>query len=529
LETLEQNLLVTANTTVDFTVNRTLTDIDGNIYKTVKIGNQWWLAGNLRVTHYRNGESITNVSEYADWGLQTKGAWCYINNNSSDAAIYGVLYNWYALNDDRNIAPAGWHVPTDDEWKQLERNLGISGADLDKEDWRGTNEGGQLKEKGTIHWNSPNTGATNTSGFKAVPGGWREGSSGYFTEKGQDCSFWTASQQDNQQAWRRLLYYNTAAIGRYTKPKQDGLSVRLVRDNRRIPDTPSLALPENGATNLVLRPTLTWNIANEANTYTLQIALNSTFTNLRFTISNLTTTEYYVTGLTEGITYYWRVKAVNSLGESDWSEIWRFTTSYLEKGTLTDYDDNVYQTVKIGNQWWMAENLYVRHYRNGDKIPEVTENNLWKSLATEAMCFYDNNSDYAPDYGALYNWFTVNDSRNIAPEGWHVPTTAEWQTLLDYLGGYKYAGDALKEAGTEYWHSPNTNSTNETGFTARPAGFRSEDNGKFYSMGSATYFWSATSNGNNEAGVSTLFSEYSAMDIFDMDKKVGISVRLVRD
>ena len=149
----------------------TVTDIDGNTYQTVKIGDQWWMAENLKVTCYRNGDAIPNITDGTTWASLSTGAYCEYNNDINNVATYGRLYNWYAVTDSRNIAPAGWHVPSDAEWKQLEMYLGMSQSEADATGWRGTDEGGKLKEVGTMHWNSPNTGATNESGFTALPGG----------------------------------------------------------------------------------------------------------------------------------------------------------------------------------------------------------------------------------------------------------------------------------------------------------------------------------------------------------------------
>jgi len=169
----------------------TVTDIDGNVYKTVKIGNQWWMAENLKVTRYRNGDPIPNITDNHTWVDLSTGAYCNYNNDISNVATYGRLYNWYAVDESRNIAPAGWHVPTDDEWKQLEIYLGMSPTEADETHWRGTDEGGKLKETGTTHWYSPNTGATNESGFTALPGGYRV--SGGFSSLGFGAYFWSST------------------------------------------------------------------------------------------------------------------------------------------------------------------------------------------------------------------------------------------------------------------------------------------------------------------------------------------------
>ncbi len=165
-----------------------------------------------------------------------------------------------------------------------------------------------------------------------------------------------------------------------------------------------------------------------------------------------------------------------------------------ETGIVTDIDGNTYQTIKIGNQWWMAENLKVTHYRNGDAIPNVTDYTEWVYLTSGAYCAYDNDNSHVATYGRLYNWYAVSDSRNVAPSGWHVSTFEEWQTLEDYLGGSSVAGGKLKEAGTSHWASPNTGATNESGFSALPSGYRSHVYGHYSAMGFYCDFWTSTEN-----------------------------------
>jgi uncharacterized protein (TIGR02145 family) len=208
----------------------TVTDIDGNTYQTIKIGNQWWMAENLKATHYRNSDPIPNVTDNNEWINLTTGAYCVYDNNSGNVATYGLLYNWYALDDSRNIAPSGWHVPTDEEWKQLEKHLGMSQNSTDSTGRRGLNEGGKLKETGSDHWSSPNIGATNESGFTALPGGIRF-HTGFFSHIVWGSFFWTATDDVNENAWWRGLNYTHSFIYRsnfYTK--QTGMSIRCIKD-----------------------------------------------------------------------------------------------------------------------------------------------------------------------------------------------------------------------------------------------------------------------------------------------------------
>lgn len=232
-----------------------------------------------------------------------------------------------------------------------------------------------------------------------------------------------------------------------------------------------------------------------------------------------------ITGLTEGTTYYVRAYATNSVGTSYGSAM-SFTSIPYE--TVTDVDGNSYRIIQIGNQWWMTENLKVTHYRNGSAIPNVTGNSDWINLTTGAYCNYDNDGSNADTYGSIYNWYVVNDRRKIAPEGWHVPSDSEWQTLVDYLGGSSVAGGKLKETGTSHWISPNTGATNESGFSALPGGYRYY-HGTYISMGYDTHFWSSTERTSSGAWSRSLGYSYLVVSRLYYYKQSGFSVRCVRD
>jgi len=198
----------------------------------------------------------------------------------------------------------------------------------------------------------------------------------------------------------------------------------------------------------------------------------------------------------------------------------------FETGTVSDIDGNIYITIKIGNQWWMVENLTVTHYRNGDEIPNVTENTEWKSLLTGAYCNYNNNTDNALTYGKLYNWYAVDDNRQLAPEGWHVPSDTEWQMLINYLGGSSVG--KMKETGITHWNNPNTGATNESGFTALPGGYRNF-NGDFNVLGDYACFWSSTEYDSSDAWSRELVNYYSIVSRHVYDKLIGYSIRCVRN
>src|ERR1035437_5986068 len=166
--------------------------------------------------------------------------------------------------------------------------------------------------------------------------------------------------------------------------------------------------------------------------------------------------------------------------------------SVLSYGTITDNDNNVYRTITIGSQTWMAENLKTTKYRNGDQISNVLSNTDWPVQTSGAYCWYNNDSESCKAlYGALYNWYSVNDSRNIAPLGWHIPTSDEFTTLMNYLGGDSIAGGKIKETGITHWQTPNTRATNESGFTAMPAGYRYLGDGRFEGLDQGSNFWTS--------------------------------------
>jgi uncharacterized protein (TIGR02145 family) len=199
---------------------------------------------------------------------------------------------------------------------------------------------------------------------------------------------------------------------------------------------------------------------------------------------------------------------------------------YFDTGTVTDIDSNIYKTVKIGNQWWMAEDLKVTRYSNGDKIPNIMDNSKWTGLTAGAMCIYNN--DNTKTHNRLYNWYAVNDSRNIAPEGWHVPSKTEWETLFSYLGGANIAGGKMKEIGTNYWLSPNEGATNESGFSAIPGGYRL-GSGILISFKNRAYFWSSTEDSGETAWACFLSCFYSDVFFSSNEKKYGFIVRCVKD
>jgi uncharacterized protein (TIGR02145 family) len=180
---------------------------------------------------------------------------------------------------------------------------------------------------------------------------------------------------------------------------------------------------------------------------------------------------------------------ISILEEFNIKGIW-FNPS-LTYGTVSDIEGNIYRTIQIGTQIWMAENLKTTTLKNGIAIPNVILLIDWNNLTTPAFCWYNNDIAYKNAYGALYNWYTVNTNQ-LCPTGWHVPTDSQWSTLITYLGGESVAGGKLKEIGTAHWISPNTDATNETGFTALPGGDHGILKVDFINIGNTGSWWSST-------------------------------------
>ena len=186
-------------------------------------------------------------------------------------------------------------------------------------------------------------------------------------------------------------------------------------------------------------------------------------------------------------------------------------------------------TIQIGTQLWSQFNLDVAFYRNGDPIPQVTDAGEWAGLTIGAWCYYNNDSTQGTKYGKLYNWYAVNDARGLAPQGWHIPTDAEWTTLSDTLGGVSVAGGKMKEAGTLNWANPNTGGNNESGFAGLPGGYRNSD-GTFYDVGSRGSWWSATEiNVASLAWLRSLLYFLGSLNRGNVNKALGLSVRCLRN
>lgn len=207
-------------------------DVEGNVYKTIVLGDQEWMASNLKTSKYNDGTTIPNEIDDIEWEYIETPAWCYYNNDSKNNNTYGKLYNWYALspetNGDKNVCPSGWHVPTTSEWNDLVEYLGGNMSET---------VGGDLKESGTKHWKSPNTNATNASLFTALPAGYRQGTAdqgganlGQFLEIGNYGSWWSATESNAEWSDDFSISYDNGYANVVSHTKDFGFSVRCLKD-----------------------------------------------------------------------------------------------------------------------------------------------------------------------------------------------------------------------------------------------------------------------------------------------------------
>ena len=233
-----------------------------------------------------------------------------------------------------------------------------------------------------------------------------------------------------------------------------------------------------------------------------------------------------VTGLTPNVQYYVRAYAKNTKGEGLGEEI-SFTTP--EK--VSDIEDNLYNTVKIGGQMWMAENLRTTTYNNGEVIGATASPGLDISAETtpKYQWAYDGSVGNIDSYGRLYTWFTVTDSRKVCPAGWHVPSDAEWTSLETVLGGFTIAGSKLKEIGNSHWIAPyNLDATNESCFRALPGGYRNMTGGFSY-LENNGYWWSSSEADLLNSWIRSLSVQSGQALRSDYIKKHGLAVRCIKD
>ena len=499
-----------------------ITDVrDGQKYKIIQIGNQWWMAENLNVGTWISSD----VSDQTDNSTLEK--YCYYDIESY-CDTYGGLYFWNemmqynpsdngAIGTTQGICPAGWHLPTDKEWKTLEMYLGMSQIDADGTGSRGTDEGGKLKETGTTHWNSPNNGATNETGFTGLPGGYNY-CNGCYQSIGSTGFYWTATEKDGTSGIDRELSNISTRVTRWTHiPKDEGFSVRCVKD----PEPLTIELSGENTTSIGgTDGSIDLSVSGGISPYSYSWSNGATVQD----IDNLTAGVYSVT--------------VTDSRDSTIIDSIRIYDTFVDSR-----DGQRYKAVTIGDQVWMAENLNIGIMI--DSLQLGTDNDT-----IEKYC-YHNSEDLSDIYGSLYPWeemmdFNPSDAGNpgtlqgVCPVGWHLSTDEEWKELEMFLGMSE--GDAnsintrgtseggkLKEAGFIHWLEPNQGATNETGFTGLPGGYRHSDNQSFLTIYEDGMFWTSTMAPTIGPYYRRLARNESGIIRGMLSKNFGFSVRCIKN
>jgi uncharacterized protein (TIGR02145 family) len=511
--------LVQSFQTSRFVCGEDYSDADGKFYKTVGIDSQCWMESNLRVSRFNDGTAIPQIK--ADnptaWSTNDTGAWSYYNDDVNNNALFGKLYNFYVVSNDKNVCPVGWEVPSDNAWTQLKNFLG---ADAGR------------KMKSTSGWRDGGNG-NNQSGFNAVPAG-RKGVTGTaYTEIGQAARFWSSTENNQNNGWIYRLTFDSNELQRDYNQMGNGFSIRCVYSEPIL----AAALPEvqtDQPANVTsstarLRGTILsdGNDTIEESGFCVGTGTNPDHTDT--CVSNTVQTgdfNYEITGLVPETTYYVRAFAQNSVGKA-YGASRSFTTSRFVCGDgYSDIEGKVYSTVQIGDQCWMSQNLRVSRYNDGTVIPEITLSNpvAWSTNDTGAWSFYDDEEDNNTPYGKLYNYYVVENAKNVCPVGWKVPTDQEWGVLSTFLG----ANAARKMKSTSGWRDSG-NGTNESGFNVFPAGRKGVTGTAYTEILMAARFWTSTENNINNGWIYRLTYDSNELQRDYNQKGNGFSIRCMLD
>ncbi len=516
---------------------------DNNTYKTVKIGDQWWMARNLAYLPSVSGPSTGSETEPFMYILNYDGNDVEAAKAASNYSKFGVLYNWAAA---LTACPEGWHLPSDSEWTTLTDYLINNGYG-----YEGSGDDIAKSMAATTNWPSSSTPGTpgndpasnNSSGFSALPGGCRR-AQGYFDNFTLFSEWWSSTEESLTHSWYRALGCDYSEIFRYNDMYTDGLSVRCVKNvintSLSAPTLSTIGINDIQTTSATCIANITSDGGSSISTRGFCWNTSGSPTTSDETVNNGSGTGRFtsvISGLSANTLYYVRSFATNEIGTVYGDEL--FLKTYND--TITDIDGNVYHTITIGTQTWLVENLKTTHYRNGDSIPNIIDNIAWKNLTTGGYCNYDNNKNKASTFGRLYNWYSTSDPRNIAPEGWHIPTDAEWIVLINYLvnNGYGIEGTAWIEeksmATTSYWgfsQYPGSigyevKKNNKSGFSAVPGGFRNVD-GTFWNNSNEGFWWLSI-NGSSNNWFKTLCSVPIHRYWLEINKNLGFSIRCIKD
>ncbi len=470
----------------------------GKIYKTVLIGDRCWFKQNLDA-----GTMIQVSVNQTDNGVIEK--YCY-DNEPSNCDTYGALYQWAEImnysshEESQGICPTDWHVPTLSEFETLRLNA--------------QNTRDALLSSGQL------TGY-NSTGFSALLAGYSYLGSFYLL--GSNASLWSSTYTGQETAFNLGLNTGSNSIVFFNSLQSDGFSVRCIKDeifSAAVPGIPSLSFPADNSSDLSTSVEFKWNPVGNADTYNLQISLSNNFTNYLYNKQGIVSINHLVSDLEFSKTYFWRVSASNSEGVSSWSDVWSFTTKSQSGAPcpgipFVEYGDKVYNTILIGEQCWLKENLDI------GSVVQGSENQSNNGIV-EKFC-YGNDEVNCGKFGGLYQWdeamqySSFEGSQGICPEGWHLPSVEEFHNLAASVNNNANSLKTAGEAGGD----------NASGFSAFIAGYYAY--GSFLGLGYGTSFWSSSETNNENAERMTLGSSETIFFSSASKNFSGFSVRCIKD
>lgn len=532
-----------------------VTDIDGNEYQTVFIGELEWMAENLRVSRYRDGTDIPSGFSETEWTDLSSGASAFfppdmipgLDTDEEVKEAYGKLYNWWAVEDSRGLCPAGWRVPTHQEWDDLKWHL-VNNYD----DIMSSNVGNALKDCRQLdspiggdcdtnehpRWNfHPGHFGTDKYNFSALPGGGRSHLTGAFSFIGTHAHFWTLTEVGDN-AYLHQINYNSGAIFNNTVDKRLGLSMRCVRDTLEIShDLTLIVNPEEGG-----------QVTGDGTYFFGEEVSVVATANEDYEFESWSNQADEVVSTDSEYTFY--------MPNNDLILTANFTFVDSDPDGVTDIDGNEYPVVEIDGQWWMAANLRTTRYQDGSDIITGLSDSDWTDTTDGAYALYPHDGlpgigsdeEMADAYGKLYNWYAIDDSRGLCPEGWRLPSNDEWTTFANYLtDNYDYSpsnvGNALKDcrqvnsplggdcdtSDHPRWNQHFSHHGSDAfSFSVLPTGVRAATNGAYTGVGAFGALWTSTPEGDN-AWMRSFNHNGGTIVSNNMDKNFGMGVRCILD
>ena len=496
-----------------------LVDVDGNTYKTIVIRNQKWMTENLRVTRFNDSTEINFIPDRMSWRSSYDPAYCwYRPDSSTDNNAFGALYNWYTVNSEK-ICPIGWHVPSNEDWRNLIDNIGGP-----------FNAGEKLKDWNSGNWDENPTPERNETGFSALPGGYRD-IHGKFKDIGIQACWWSSEELKTPEVYFAHLQSNVSNLQIHPTYNNEGFSIRCISDNEPVilyPQPQSVThsistdqyfekdFPTENKDSTTIITGVCWNLSGNPTVLDHTIIIENEGVPIASISEDFRPSgKYFLRSfITVNDTTYYGNEVI-------------FYRGY-EKEFIIDIDGNLYPTINIGPYTWMAENLKTTRLNDSSQIPFVTDWFIWWNTEIPAYSFYKNDSIANKNiYGALYNWYSVGTKR-LCPEGWRIPSNEDWEILIEYLGESEKAGDKLKDAGVNSWISRYGEANHQSGFNARPGGFRTQDGSD---RGKNRYgaWWSSDIDDTGETNYYGLQDYNGKMSYYSAQQNEGYSVRCIKN